>query len=106
MLFDTTYSQLGWPKSADIMRPLGAGPRLYSDLVGRKIGKPLQRYDPSASFRLGVLATDPASKTSDAPLALVCEFTRAASITGGVAKKQFPINDSVVLETKKKGGSS
>jgi hypothetical protein len=50
---------------------------LYTDLVRRKIEKPLKRFDPSGTFRLGVLSTNPASEASDAPLAIVCEFDSA-----------------------------
>lgn len=74
MLFDITYSQLGWPKRDAVLQPSGAGPRHYTDLVEEKIKKPLQRFDSSTSFRTGVLSADPSSKSSDAPLAILCEF--------------------------------
>lgn len=77
MLFDTEhyYSQLGWPKRNDVLNPSGSGPRLYADLVERKIKNPLQRFDSSARFKTGVLTADSSSRTSDAPLAIVCEFS-------------------------------
>jgi hypothetical protein len=74
MLFDINYSQLGWPKRDDVLHPPGPGPALYADLIRRKIQYPLQRFDASASLRTGVLAANPSSQTSDAPLAIVCEF--------------------------------
>ncbi len=77
MLFDITYSQLGWPKRNVVLDPPGAGPGHYADLVRRKIQTPLARRDPSTSFRTGVLTADPSSAASDAPLAIVCEFDSA-----------------------------
>src|ERR1035438_2336459 len=77
MLFGITYSQLGWPKQNDVLEPPGAGPSHYANLVRRKIKMPLARRDSSCSFRTGVLAADPSSATSDAPLAIVCEFDSA-----------------------------
>jgi hypothetical protein len=59
------------------LNPPGAGPELYANLVRRKIKKPLQRIDASARFDTGVLVADPSSQTSDAPLAIVCEFESA-----------------------------
>jgi len=74
MVFDNTYSELGWPKQSDVLHPPGSGPRLYAELVERKIGNPLRRTARSVGFRTGILTADPASKSSEAPLAIVCEF--------------------------------
>ncbi len=76
-IFDVSYSQLGWPKRNELMHPPGRGPELYADLVRRKIKNPLQRFDASANFDTGILAADPSSHTSDAPLAIICEFASA-----------------------------
>ena len=75
MIFDTNYSQLGWPKRDEVLNPPGSGPRLYADLVERKIKNPLHRLDSAVRFETGVLTADSSSETSDAPLAIVCEFS-------------------------------
>ena len=77
MLFDINYSALGWPKRDEVLNPSGSGPRLYADLVEKKIKNPLRRADKSLQIETGVLTADPSGKTSDAPLAIVCEFQKA-----------------------------
>jgi N-6 DNA Methylase len=77
MLFDINYSALGWPKRDEVLNPSGSGPRLYADLVEKKIGNPLRRADKALQIKTGVLTADPSGKTSDVPLAIVCEFEKA-----------------------------
>lgn len=77
MLFDINYSELGWPKRGEVLNPSGSGPRLYADLVEKKIRNPLRRADKALQIKTGVLTADPSGKTSDAPLAIVCEFEKA-----------------------------
>lgn len=79
MIFDINYSELGWPKRDEVLNPPGSGSRLYADLVERKIRNPLRRANKALDIETGVLTADPASQTSDAPLAIVCEFKTSPS---------------------------
>jgi hypothetical protein len=65
---------LGWPEWRDISAPSGAGPRVYAELAERKMGQVLRSS--GIPVEVGVLAADPASSTSEAPLAVVCRFAR------------------------------
>lgn len=76
MLFDINYSELGWPKRDEVLNPPGSGPRLYADLVKKKIMNPLRRADKSLQIKTGVLIADPCGETSDTPLAIICEFEK------------------------------
>jgi len=76
-MFDLNYSQLGWPGRNSVLHPPGPGAELYANLVRRKIKDPLHRFDTSARLHTGVLVANPSGQTSDAPLAIVCEFGAA-----------------------------
>ncbi len=77
MIPDTTQQQLGWPAREAIFSPVGPGPRVYADLAERKLGQPLRSS--GIQVEVGILAADPASTTSEAPLAVVCDFPRHLS---------------------------
>jgi hypothetical protein len=77
ILLDMTHSQLGWPSTDDVLEPPGPGTRVFVELAQEKIQRELRRISGDAAARVGVLASNPASKMSEPPLALVCVFTRA-----------------------------
>lgn len=79
MLLDEAHEWLGWPKPQDILKPPGAGPKVYQEFAERKLEAALKREFPQLSIRTGVLAANPHSADSTAPLAVVCEFPRGAS---------------------------
>lgn len=73
------HEQLGWPVSERVLYPPGSGPRVIAELARKKIGQTLQRQDDGAGVQVGVLAANPRSDATEAPLALVCEFPRRVS---------------------------
>jgi type I restriction-modification system DNA methylase subunit len=77
-MFDVVHSQLGWPSPEDVLHPKGVGAEMYRQLASEKLGKTIARLPGGRGVRVGVLSADP--NTSEAPLAVVCEFVRAVPI--------------------------
>ena len=71
------HQRLHWPKPNHIVQPPGAGPAVYCRLARLKIEKPLARILGDDQVRVSVLVGDPVDDSSDAPIALFCEFTKA-----------------------------
>jgi len=76
---EQTRLKLGWPASADITNPQGAGAAVFCSLVQNKIGRSLQHFAGSKDLQLGVLMADHQASTSEPPLAIVAEFSRSAN---------------------------
>lgn len=76
-LLSELHKQLQWPKSEHIVDPPGYGPSVYGRLARLKIEAPLSRELGNDGVRVGVLVGNPYADTSEAPIALVCEFNRA-----------------------------
>ena len=69
--------RLDWPDSRQIFHPLGAGPKVLASLAREKIGKAIsQELAGSGRVKVGVLTRNPRGVSSEAPLAVVCEFSR------------------------------
>src|SRR5260221_9988754 len=79
MLYDDIHNWLGWPSSEQAFEPSGAGAKVYADFAKKKLVGSLNQAHPGVEIRVGIIASDPNSDSSEAPLALVCEFSRAAS---------------------------
>ncbi len=79
MLLDEAHEWLGWPRSQEILEPSRAGPRVYQEFAKRKLEAALKREFPHLPMRTGVLAVNPHSADSTAPLAVVCEFLNGAN---------------------------
>jgi hypothetical protein len=77
--YDDVYQFFGWPDRRQVFEPNGAGARVYADEVKRKIGSELRRRFPNLTVETGVLAADPNSDSTEAPIAIVCEFPSRAS---------------------------
>lgn len=77
MLYEDIYSWLGWPARKQTFEPEGAGARVYSEFAQSKIQRALDSGHPGVKVNVGVIAADPNSDSSEAPLALVCEFPRS-----------------------------
>lgn len=73
-LLQQTSQHLGWPTPAQVLRPTGGGPSQHARVVEQKIGNALARRFGLHGVTTGVLAADPLSDTSDAPIAVVCQF--------------------------------
>lgn len=78
MLLNEAHEWLGWPQPDQIFDPPGEGARVYAEYAQRKIEDALKRSFPGLLVRTGVLALNPLSADSSAPLAVVCEFAQGA----------------------------
>lgn len=79
MLYDDIHSWLGWPGPEQAFTPPGAGAKVYADFAQKKLQRAMEVEHRGVEVKVGVLAADPNSDSTEAPLALVCEFPRAAS---------------------------
>ena len=79
MLLDKAREWLGWPESQQITKPSGAGAKIYAEFAKRKIGDSLQRSFPQVSVETCVLAANPSSADTVAPLAVICQFASGVS---------------------------
>ena len=74
--------QLGWPESVRILSPDGVAAGILAETAQRKLGRALiDLHSTAVGVRIGVLAGDPASDATDAPLAIVCVFEHTVSET-------------------------
>jgi len=80
MLLSEAHSILGWPSPAQVLDPTGSGARVYADFAKRKIGAALARRFPGLKVDTGILAADPNSESTEAPIAVVCQFPSGATI--------------------------
>ena len=71
--------QMKWPAAEAIFSPSGIGPRLVAELAQQKIQSEIRRRPDGRDARVGILAKNPVSKNTEAPVALVCEFPRPVS---------------------------
>ncbi len=76
-LLSELHKRLQWPKPEHVVQPPGAGPAVYSRLAHLKIEKPLARKLGNDQVRVNVLVGNPLDDSTDAPIALFCEFTKA-----------------------------
>ena len=76
-LLNEIHQRLQWPKPDYIVQPPGAGPAVYCRLARLKIEKPLARRLGNNQVRVSVLVGNPLDNSTDAPIALFCEFTKA-----------------------------
>lgn len=74
----TMHRDFGWPTPEAIVAPEGAGPAMYARLARQKIGASLNRMAGDGAVEVGILSLDSGSDTSEAPLAIVCQFARPA----------------------------
>jgi len=79
MLLDRAHRELGWPTQDQVLHPPGSGPKVYARLADQKLGGTLRRLEGDEGVRVGILAADPIAKATEAPLAIVCEFSRPVS---------------------------
>jgi hypothetical protein len=78
MILEHTQQKLGWPEPEEIFTPKNTAPRLTAELAQQKIGRALIELSGDKAIRVGILASSP--DTTEAPLALVCQFSRPASV--------------------------
>ena len=75
-IYSALHRTLHWPVGDHVFDPPGAAPRVYSGLLERKLGEPLQLRQDAKGIRVGVLAGNPSSTQADPPIAIVCDFPR------------------------------
>lgn len=79
MSYDRFQQWLGWPDRNQAFDPSGAGANAFVEFAQKKIQIALDSEHRGTAVKVGVIAADPNSDSSEAPLALLCEFPRAAS---------------------------
>jgi len=77
MFFDEAANSLGWPGRKEVFQPRRGAPRVLAGLAAEKIGRPLRRA--GAQAQVGLLPTNPGQDKTEAPLAVICEFTKRPS---------------------------
>jgi hypothetical protein len=70
---------LGWPEADALIRPPGAGPAMFAALAQNKIGRALGRFSADGPVRIGILTANLHGPTTEAPFALVAEFSMRVS---------------------------
>lgn len=75
-LLQEAHEKLGWPRAEEIFAPLGLATQLTAELADQKIGRALRELTGDRYLRVGVLPSN--ANSTEAPLALVCEFSRPA----------------------------
>ena len=78
MSLEIAHSSLAWPPPDHVMDPPGAGARIIANIAQKKIGQTLSRVTQRDDVRIGVLLEDATSDSTQAPIAVVCEFKRRA----------------------------
>jgi len=76
-LLSEFHNRLQWPKPDHIVSPPGGGPAVYSRLAHLKIEKPLARKLGEEQVHVYVLVGNPLDDSTDAPIAIFCEFASA-----------------------------
>ena len=76
-LLQEAHEKLGWPRAEEIFAPSGLATQLTAELADQKIGRALRSLTGDRHLRVGVLPSN--ANSTEAPLALVCEFSRPAS---------------------------
>ena len=79
------HERLQWPEPDHVFNPPGAGPAVYCKLARQKIERPLLRLVRTKQAIVGLLTGNPTADKSDAPIAIVCEFS--AAITAEILNK-------------------
>ena len=70
---------LDWPDAKALLAPAGGGPAFLASLAREKIGRGLSHLVCPSTFRTGILTADPDADSTEAPLAIVVEFSFAVS---------------------------
>jgi hypothetical protein len=79
MNLQEAHERFGWPKPNEITHPKGEGPSILAQGVSAKIGgnlEPVGENGKAAVVRTGALFANPSTDRTEAPLAIVCEFSR------------------------------
>jgi len=76
----TVQTELNWPSEASLFDPKGSGVSIIATLARNKIQQRINKLKGGENARVGILTPDPNSRTTQSPLALVCEFHKTIPI--------------------------
>ena len=79
MNLEQAHKRFRWPTPRDVTHPKGEGPSILARGVSAKIGanlQPVGENGQTAEVKTGVLFANPGTDRTEAPLAIVCEFSR------------------------------
>lgn len=87
-MLELAHERLYWPEPSQIWEPSGSGPKVYAQLASEKIGEKIKREFPgdARGLEVSVLAANPEGDGTEAPIAIVCQFSR-------------PVSQAVIRET-------
>lgn len=87
-MLELAHERLYWPEPSQIWEPSGSGPKVYAQLASEKIGEKIKRefLDDARGLEVSVLAANPEGDGTEAPIAIVCQFSR-------------PVSSAVIKET-------
>lgn len=80
-MLELAHEKLYWPEPSQIWHPSGSGPKVYAELASEKIGEKIKRKfpDDARGLEVSVLAANPEGDGTEAPIAIVCQFSRPVS---------------------------
>lgn len=78
-LLELAHEKLYWPTPQEILEPSGAGPSVYARIAKEKLGRTISKLSDGHDVQIGVLAANPQGDSTEAPIALVCDFQREVS---------------------------
>lgn len=79
-MLNLAQAELGWPAPDVLFNPPGSGAAIIADLAKAKIEQRIRNFDGGRNARVGIITADPHSRSTQAPIALVCEFTNAIPV--------------------------
>ncbi|NES23504.1 MAG: SAM-dependent DNA methyltransferase, partial [Symploca sp. SIO3E6] len=81
-MLELAHERLYWPEPNQIWEPSGSGAQVYAQLAREKIGEKIQREFPedARGVEVSVLAANPEGNETEAPIAIVCQFSRPVSL--------------------------
>lgn len=78
-LLELAHEKLYWPSPSQIWQPSGAGPSIYARLAQEKLQRTIKNLPDGAGVQVGVLAANPNGDETEAPIAVVCDFSTPVS---------------------------
>jgi len=80
-MLELAHERLYWPEPSQIWHPSGSGPKVYSQLASEKIGEKIKRKfpDDARGLDVSVLAANPEGDETEAPIAIVCQFSKTVT---------------------------
>ncbi|MBN3872804.1 class I SAM-dependent DNA methyltransferase [Nostoc sp. JL33] len=78
-LLELAHEKLHWPTPTQILEPIGAGPSIYARMAREKLGRTISKLPDGHGVQIGVLAANPEGNSTEAPIAIVCNFEMEVS---------------------------